>query len=150
MRELVCDICGKTFIYKGGEVHFKRNKTHRCSRACQNIKHGYAKRKYKGNIEGKIYQIWSSASKRSKIKKIDFNIKPSDITIPEKCPLLGIKIELNNKNLQDNSPSLDRIDNKKGYIKNNVWVISNKANRIKSDSTFEEFERVYKQWKNLK
>jgi hypothetical protein len=42
----------------------------------------------------------------------------------------------------DGSPSLDRIDPKKGYVKGNVAVISYKANRIKQDATPEELEAV--------
>ena len=40
------------------------------------------------------------------------------------------------------SPSLDRIDNSKGYIKGNVAVISNKANKYKSDMTIENIEKL--------
>jgi hypothetical protein len=36
------------------------------------------------------------------------------------------------------SPSLDRIDNNKGYIKGNVEVISWKANIMKSNASPEE------------
>ena len=36
------------------------------------------------------------------------------------------------------SPSLDRIDSTKGYVPGNVWVISNKANRMKSNAAAEE------------
>jgi hypothetical protein len=36
------------------------------------------------------------------------------------------------------SPTLDRIDNSKGYIVGNVWVISMRANRLKSDATVDE------------
>ena len=46
-----------------------------------------------------------------------------------------------------NSYSLDRIDSSKGYIPGNVWVISRRANAIKSDATLEELELLVK---NLK
>ena len=44
----------------------------------------------------------------------------------------------------DESPSLDRIDSKKGYTKDNVQVISNRANRLKADGNIEEFKLILK------
>ena len=49
--------------------------------------------------------------------------------------------ELHSKN-SDFSPSFDRIYPKKGYTKGNVIVISNKANRIKTDATVKEIRKV--------
>lgn len=39
---------------------------------------------------------------------------------------------------QADSPSLDRKDPAKGYVKGNVWVISYRANAIKQDATLAE------------
>lgn len=36
------------------------------------------------------------------------------------------------------SPSLDRIDNDIGYVKDNIWVISQRANQMKGDASKEE------------
>ena len=71
-------------------------------------------------------------------KGYEHNIDLSDIVIPEYCPLLGIKLEINIGGCKPQSPSLDRIDSSKGYIKGNVWVISNKANSIKNNATPDE------------
>lgn len=77
---------------------------------------------------------------RSKKVGIEFDLKLEDIVIPEKCPLLGIKLEMNKEqkgrgSALDSSPSLDRIDPKKGYVRSNVKVISMLANMIKSRAT---------------
>lgn len=86
--------------------------------------------------------MWSSARKRAKQKGLEFNIELSDIVIPEYCPVLGMKLSRKNSKQKDNSPSLDRIDNTKGYVKGNVIVVSYKANRLKSDATMPELQHV--------
>ena len=75
--------------------------------------------------------MWSRAKYRAKQKGLEFNITKEDIIIPDTCPLLGTPME---------SPSLDRIDSSKGYIKGNVWVISNRANTLKNDATLSELK----------
>jgi hypothetical protein len=56
--------------------------------------------------------------------------------------LLGITLDCRAPSRSDNLPSIDRIDPSKGYVKGNVWVISWRANRLKSDATFEELEAI--------
>lgn len=79
------------------------------------------------------------AKQRAKQKDFEFNLDSSDIVIPLRCPILDIEI-IRNKNTSTkvNSPSLDRIDNTKGYIKGNIMVVSNKANTMKNNATPEE------------
>lgn len=94
-------------------------------------------------------RLLGAARARAKKYGIELNIEEKDISIPEYCPLLGIKISIadGKKTSKANSPSLDRIDSTKGYIKGNVWVISHKANTMKSNSTFEEFSMMATNWK---
>ena len=82
--------------------------------------------------------MWRAAKARAEASNLDFNIDLSDIIIPEKCPILGIKLILNSSRPIDESPALDRINNALGYIRGNVVVISSRANRIKSDATASE------------
>lgn len=80
---------------------------------------------------------------RAEKKGIEFDIEVDDIEIPEFCPILGTKLKANiSKGGDHNSPSLDRIDPSKGYVKGNVHVISKRANVIKSDATEEEVRKV--------
>ena len=80
------------------------------------------------NREKNLFQL---ARHRALKKGIEFNIEISDIIIPEICPILGLPIKKAIDGNRDLSPSLDRIDNDKGYIKGNIQVISFKANAMK-------------------
>jgi hypothetical protein len=86
--------------------------------------------------------LLNRAKARASRKGYEFNLELEDITIPETCPLLGYKLEMGSKNDYSHSPSLDRIDPTKGYIKGNVWVISTKANTIKSNLLLSELKEV--------
>jgi hypothetical protein len=72
----------------------------------------------------------------------EFNLDEDDITIPEICPILEIPLKYSTKGITHNSPSLDRVDNTKGYVKGNVRVISYKANSVKSNINLKDAERL--------
>lgn len=90
-----------------------------------------------------------AARKRAKEKNIPFDINADYLRsiIPSHCPIFNTALEwstyrgLGHRPLP-NSPSLDRIDPSKGYVRGNVWIISNKANTIKSNATHEELRLV--------
>lgn len=87
--------------------------------------------------------MWRAAKARAKEKGLEFNIERTDITIPLVCPALKIPLlAVSGSQQADSSPTLDRLDNSKGYIKGNVNVISGRANRIKTDATAEEVRKV--------
>jgi hypothetical protein len=84
-----------------------------------------------------------SARVRAKKAGRDCTIGLEHIVIPTHCPLLGIEIIPGATREQlPHAPSLDRIDSSLGYVPGNVWVISHRANRIKTDATIEELEMV--------
>lgn len=91
--------------------------------------------------------LWKAAKARAVRKGLEFTIGPEDIVVPIHCPALGFELKVCDGKAEDFSPSLDRIDNSKGYIKGNVQVISNKANRLKGDATKEDFRKMY-DWMN--
>jgi hypothetical protein len=84
------------------------------------------------------------ARTRAKNKGLPFNIDQSDIVIPDICPVLGIPIDRQLENMNDNSPSLDRIRPSLGYVKGNIRVISQRANRLKCDGTAAEMLLIHK------
>lgn len=84
--------------------------------------------------------------RRSDARKnnIPYTLDISDIVIPDICPVLGIPIVANQPISSDYSPSLDRFIPELGYIQGNVYVISNRANRIKNDASVEEIRLLLK------
>ena len=96
------------------------------------------------------YKMYARAKSRAKKNNLPFNIELDDIVIPERCPLLGIKIESTEVRNSPNNPSLDKIIPEKGYIKGNVWVISNRANTLKNDATIKELKMLVENLENAR
>ncbi len=85
-----------------------------------------------------------SARSRAKAKGLDFGITKADIPIPAVCPVLGIPIYPSEGRHGPNSPTVDRINPRRGYVKGNVRVVSYRANNLKSDMTEEECRLILK------
>lgn len=79
----------------------------------------------------------------AKNKGIPFNLEYKDVIWNTICPVLGVEIDYFASSRQENSPSFDKIDPSKGYIKGNVAIISWRANRIKNDGSSEEHLKIY-------
>lgn len=91
------------------------------------------------------YLLLHGAKNRARKKNVPFSISLEDIPeIPEKCPILGIPLKHHEglPGWHDDSPTLDRIFNDKGYVKDNLRIISSRANRLKADATLEELENL--------
>jgi hypothetical protein len=93
------------------------------------------KRQRERRIERMEKSLLTQAKQRSDKKGFEFNLTIEDIIIPTQCPILNILIIPNSGK---NSPSVDRVDNTKGYVKGNVRIISSLANTMKSSATKEE------------
>jgi hypothetical protein len=92
------------------------------------------------NKNPKSFLLYSSRS-NSKVRGIENTLVLADIPdIPEFCPVFSwIRLEHRvGAERRDSSPSLDRIDNTRGYVKGNVRIISWRANRLKGNATDEE------------
>lgn len=113
--------------------------------ACQDCDNKRTYYTYTKTEKGQIKLLLRKARGRAKEKGLEYNLTESDLNIPEYCPVLGwIKLERNTggKKASPCSPSIDRMDNNKGYISGNVKVISYRANALKNDATVDEMERV--------
>lgn len=89
-------------------------------------------------------RMFYAAKNRAKRLDREFTIELEDIKCPETCPVLGITLVKGKGRQHSASPSLDRIDGTKGYVKGNVQVISQLANKMKSSATPEELLRFAK------
>lgn len=95
----------------------------------------------------RAHGLCSSIRSRAKRNEIEFDLTPEDIQIPDVCPVLGIPIDIDTQGhgkTLDNAPSVDRIDPNKGYTKDNIIVVSWRANNLKANGTIEEFEKLLK------
>lgn len=82
-----------------------------------------------------------AARERAKRTRMPFDIDFTDVRVPTHCPILGTKLgPVRQKRPCDHAtvPSLDRIDNRRGYVKGNVRVISLLANLMKNSATPEQ------------
>lgn len=124
-----CTKCGTIFV--------KTSKMTLCKKCnCERVK--------SLTPEWKMHQ---RAKQRCKETGREFNIEVSDIVIPDVCPILGIELNMNSgkSGAYRNSPSLDRIDNSKGYTKDNIQVISQLANAMKCHATNKELH-MFANW----
>lgn len=88
--------------------------------------------------------------KRSKEKGYQFNLTTEDIVIPDVCPILGIPLFWTDGKATSNTPSIDRIDTAKGYVKGNVHIVSKLANSMKQDATLDQLILLGEWAKNMK
>ena len=152
-------ICAKCLIEKAVEEFNKNSKNKDglqayCRECLRVLKRSPSYRKTanetrkvytKANPEKRI--LWSTR-KRAQEDNREFNLTLEDIIIPEFCPVLGIPIYSCEGKSTDNSASIDRYDNSKGYVKGNINIISWRANNLKSNGTLEEFKLLVK-WLEL-
>jgi len=102
------------------------------------------KKKPKGERkqDDRRYKMYHNAQHRAKKKGIPFTISMEDIVIPETCPLLGIPLVSTNDKRDPRNPSLDQKVPGEGYTPDNIWVVSSRANWIKSDATLQELKTL--------
>ena len=97
-----------------------------------------------GGFEKPIKSLYNSLKSSAKKRGIPFSLtipELNNLTFPITCPILGIPIRFNNTQ-QDDSISIDRIDSSLGYSIDNIIVISWKANKLKSNASVSELNKI--------
>jgi hypothetical protein len=112
------------------------------------------KEKYKDDNKYRLNRLLQQAKLRAKKRNLICNLTIDELLemIPADmiCPVLGIKLQWGSNGRADrwHSPSLDRLDSHGDYTKDNVIIISWRANKIKGDCTEDELEAVLDYMRN--
>jgi hypothetical protein len=85
-----------------------------------------------------IKYLVTQSRRRAKLDGLEHSITTDDLVMPSHCPLLGIPLFFSRGRPTPNTPTIDRFNPRLGYVPGNVWVISYRANTIKSDATLDE------------
>lgn len=101
-------------------------------------------------VQWKLKVLVTDSRRRAKQLGVDHDLDLNYLLeiLSERCPYLGVKfhweatIGLGCRSAHPNSPSIDRIDSAKGYIKGNVAIVSHRANTIKNDASEQELFRI--------
>lgn len=148
--QCIC-ICGNKVECLPSRLNSQANRSCGCMKV--EYQKSFVKKHTKHGIHGTIeYLMYHGAKSRAKKHKLPFSIEYEDIVVPDRCPVLGIKIRKSNDGfVKPSSPTLDKLNPLKGYTKNNIVVMSHRANTIKSDGRLSEFESILKYMqKNIK
>ena len=91
----------------------------------------------------------ATAKHRAKKQGLPFNLKYTDFEIPQRCPVFGMLLETHSGRIRDNSASIDKIIPSLGYVKDNIVIVSYRANRIKNNATLEELQQLAEYYKGF-
>lgn len=94
--------------------------------------------------------LLSNSRQRAKRSNLENNLTREDIIIPDKCPVFDIPLKREDKSTWNNAPSIDRIDNTKGYTKDNIIIVSRRANILKKDASIDELTQMADFYSKLK
>ena len=101
-----------------------------------------------------LSDLVEGARARARKHDLPFNLKTKDLRkiITTRCPVFGFKFEINKQdttNNWQNSPTIDKIIPTKGYVKDNIIVVSMFANTIKNSATPKQILKVGNFYKKL-
>jgi hypothetical protein len=152
--------CFKCKVFKSVDEFSKNRSNHdgfqkvckECFANYECVKKGYEKKtnNYKNNLEFYFDSKLPSLKKKCELKNIDFDLIKGDLfeiynSQNGKCYYTEIDITHNKGTLNFNSISIERLDPKLGYTKNNVVLCSFNVNSFKgimNENEFKEFLNV--------
>lgn len=149
--KLTCNICHLpkasslfSFIIRGDVTSGKKQYCKRCGANKRE-----RRRREKTWQDDARQVLLNNSKQRARRANMEHNLEIEDIIIPEFCPVLGIKLAQEKRDSKYSGPSIDRIDNTKGYTKDNIVIVSCRANLLKKDATIQELIRLAKYYANF-
>lgn len=108
---------------------------------------------YNPTSKGQFIRWANSLQTRAKAKGVPYDLDPTflESICPTHCPVLGVEL-VRRTSRKDNSaasPTVDRIFPERGYVRDNVIIVSRRANNIKSDASPDEILKVGKYYSIL-
>lgn len=139
METRICKICGISKNLEEYYIHSIYKDTvyrkHECKPCCTH--------KHKTDITKFIRKKLRVAKSRSINRNLEFDLTKEWYikNLPEYCPVFNTKLDYGS-NIPEYMPSIDRINNSKGYTQSNCRIISWKANDIRNQWSLEELTAV--------
>jgi hypothetical protein len=152
-REKVARSCRKQSMDEEGRLALSEQRKEARRRRQSRPTAREVAREYKRNGKGYFYSWAQAIKQRAHEKGVPYDLDADFLQelLPKKCPVLGV--ELRRKTTRaDNaafSPTVDRIFPDRGYVRDNVIIVSRRANNIKSDAAPEEIMRVAQFYQKL-
>lgn len=92
-----------------------------------------------------LRELLNHLKQSAKNRNIYFDLTMDDLnnlSFPLTCPILGIPLHFNRGFAADDSYSVDRVDSSGGYTIDNIIIISNRVNTLKSNATVDEMRKI--------
>lgn len=131
---------------KRGHISDRFTSTHTCVECSRMDLYQSDRDKYRA-MENTLPHQFRQRRNQSLKQGIPFTIEFDEMEQPEFCPILGVKLNYgwggNAGHLRDpNKATIDKVIPELGYVPGNVFIISWRANKLKSDMTLEELEKI--------
>lgn len=128
-----CDSVSSGRSNDGCPEHGKPTKRGTCRPCNAAYMRDYQRRRRRERPE---LELFRRAQDRAARIGVEFKLA-GPLPLPERCPVLGLVLTPGGHR-RNTSPSLDRIDPRRGYVPGNVRVISDRANRLKGNRSLKE------------
>lgn len=131
----------------------KQNEHHRRNREKRraNGKALEVEQNYRINGKGYFFKWANTIKTRAKKKNIPYDLDADflESILPTHCPIFGVELQRGLGFAGQFSPTVDRLIPERGYIRDNVIIVSKRANQIKSDASVDEIKMVFEYYSNI-
>jgi len=145
-----CRACQKEYLQKNKEKRNVRDREYYQQNLDRKKAYYQAyKKRQKGDVYYRLRPLLYEAKSRAKSKGLPFDLTMEWLKtmVISHCPITLQPIDWAGEQVVDgkpgpNSPSIDKIIPKLGYVQSNCAILSHSGNSIKSDGTIDEHRRV--------